>query len=123
MAMPSSARIARPALILISLAAAFLVPAASTVAPHHDLQASAPVEIVASHLREPSGLAHDPATGDLYIAEADTGVILRVTSDGRFWNLRHHRGSGLPLAILSGARPSVPIFPGQYAQTSLIIVP
>ncbi len=45
------------------------------------MQAHAPVDIVASHLREPSGLAYDPNPGDLFIAETDTGVILRVRLD------------------------------------------
>ncbi len=50
-------------------------PAASS---QHGIRAQAPFEIIATHLREPAGLAVDPATGDLFIAEADTGVILRV---------------------------------------------
>lgn len=56
-----------------------LSPAPSAVSSHHSIQA--PVEILASQLHEPTGLALDPATGDLFIAEAETGVILRVRLD------------------------------------------
>jgi len=56
-----------------------LSPAPSAVSSHHSIQA--PVEILASQLHEPTGLALDPATGDLFIAEAETGIILRVRLD------------------------------------------
>ncbi len=59
-----------------------LLPASSVAAPHQGIQAYAPFEIVATHLHEPTGLALDPTTGDLFIAEAETGVILRLDSRG-----------------------------------------
>jgi hypothetical protein len=66
----------------LGLTVLLLLPASSAVAPYTGIQAHAPFEIVASHLHEPTGLARDPATGDLFVSEADTGAILRITPDG-----------------------------------------
>jgi len=80
----SGRRLAYPLLVTLWLAMLLwlLFPAPSDVSPGHGIQAHAPVEIVAARLHDPTGLAFDPSTGDLFIAEADTGVILRVDPGG-----------------------------------------
>jgi len=59
----------------------WLLLRAPVSAPHHGLQAYAPFQVLARHLQEPSGLARDPVTGHLFVAEADTGLILRIHFD------------------------------------------
>jgi hypothetical protein len=65
----------------LAVSLCFLFPASPAISSPHGIQAQAPVEIVAPHLRAPAGLALDPTTGDLFISEADTGVILRLRLD------------------------------------------
>lgn len=82
--MPSvlPSRLRRWPLMLFGLVAGVLFPASSAFAPQPAIQAHAPVEILATHLHEPTGLARDPDTGDLFVSEADTGVILRLDPQG-----------------------------------------
>jgi len=84
MSPPHRPDLSRWPLLLFGFAALLwlLLPASSVAAPHQGIQAYAPFEIVATHLHEPTGLALDPTTGDLFIAEAETGVILRLDSRG-----------------------------------------
>jgi hypothetical protein len=51
--------------------------------PHHGITAHASFQVLARHLHEPSALARDPVTRDLFVAEAETGVILRIDPEGR----------------------------------------
>jgi sugar lactone lactonase YvrE len=58
------------------------------------IHAAAPFEVLAPHLHEPTGLAWDPATGELFIAESGTGSILRLD-----------RGGGLHTHVTGFKRP------------------
>ncbi len=82
--MPSvfPSRLRRWPLALLGLVATLLFTASYAVVTQQAIQAHAPVEILATHLHAPTGLARDPGTGDLFIAEADTGVILRLNPQG-----------------------------------------
>src|SRR5581483_2617165 len=51
-------------------------------APEEPVRALAPVEVVADGLREPWGLAVDPA-GALHVADHRAGTVSRVLPDGR----------------------------------------
>lgn len=83
--MPSAlpCRLGHWPLALSGLVAALLFPASSALAPQPANQAYAPVEILATHLHEPTGLAKDPDTGGLFVSEADTGVVLRLRTDSQ----------------------------------------
>ncbi len=59
-----------------------LIPPPAVLSSDRGIQAYARVEILASRLHEPAGLALDPTSGDLFISEADTGVILRLNAQG-----------------------------------------
>jgi len=73
----------RGSTVLLSLGVLlWLLLRAPVSSPHYNIQARAPFEILASRLQEPSSLARDPDTGDLYVAEADTGVIRRLDPRG-----------------------------------------
>jgi sugar lactone lactonase YvrE len=84
--------------LLLSVAVAFwfLLSAFSIVSSYHEVQAHAPVNILATRLHEPTGLAFDPMTGNLFITEADTGVILRLDPQGALHTyvtgFKHPRG-------------------------------
>lgn len=75
-------RVARWSPAVLGLSVTLLLPASSVFAPEHGIQAHAPFQTVASRLHDPTGLARDPTTGDLFIAEAATGVILRLDPQG-----------------------------------------
>jgi glucose/arabinose dehydrogenase len=76
-------RLRRWPLTLLGLIATLLFPASSAFAPQPPIQAHAPVEILATHLHAPTGLTRDPETGDLFVSEADTGVIRRLRTDAQ----------------------------------------
>ncbi len=69
-----------PALLVFSVCALGGPPPVH--APQHEIQAQARFQILASGLHDPTGLARDPQTGDLFVAEAGTGVLARITPAG-----------------------------------------
>ena len=71
-----------PGCILASALLWLLVATPQSALAHEGIHASAPFEVLATHLHEPTGLALDPATGDLFIAETGTGIILRLDREG-----------------------------------------
>ena len=64
--------------VIASVFLCLLVSIPRIVRSHESIQAFAPFDVLATHLHEPTGLALDPATGDLFIAETGTGIILRL---------------------------------------------